>query len=132
MTSRAYCFIKPAIFLLTLCILAAGCTSGKDVQPAPATPATPAPIKYVVKVSTPVPTPQVTVLDDGSKTCSQLKGTIAIPGQVCPGTWLTVSDSFSCCSKNPVAGKTTNPHLTVEPLDLRITYNDAFVDIGTG
>jgi hypothetical protein len=132
MTSRVCGFIKPAIFLLILCILAAGCTSGKDVQPAPATPTTSAPIKYVAKVLTPVPTPQVTVLDDGSKTCSQLKGIIAIPGQVCPGTWLTASDSFSCCSKNPVAGKTTNPRLTVEPLDLRITYNDTFVDIGTG
>ena len=27
MTPRAYCFMKPAIIILVLCILAAGCTS---------------------------------------------------------------------------------------------------------
>jgi len=129
MTSRACRFIKPAIFLLILCLLSAGCTSGKDAKTPPATPV---PTNYVGKGLTPFSTPQVTVLDDGSKTCSQLQGTVTIPGQVCPGRWLTASDSFSCCSKTPVAGKTIKPRLTVEPLDLRITHNDTFVDIGTG
>ncbi|MHB8164429.1 MAG: hypothetical protein ACYDDV_08770 [Methanoregula sp.] len=80
-------------------------------------------------VPTPSPTPQP---EDGSKTCSQLQGTIAVPGQVCPGTWLTASDSFSCCSKTPVAGSTSNPLVMVEPLALRIIHNDMFIDIGTG
>lgn len=130
MTSCTRRFIRPVIFLLILCILAAGCTSKTSVQPAPATtvPAT----HPVTKVLTPVPTPQVTVPDDGTKTCSQLKGIIAVPGQVCPGTWLNVSDSFSCCTKPPVAGKTTNLLLVVAPLDLRIISNDTFVAIGTG
>lgn len=130
MTFSVRQLIKTAIFLLILCILTAGCTSKTDAPPSPVTPV---PTKYVVKGFTPFPTPsQVIVTDDGTKTCSQLKGIVAIPGQVCPGTYLTASDSFSCCSKNPVAGKTTNPRLTVEPLDLRNTYNDAFVEIGSG
>ena len=129
MTSCTCRFIKPAICLIVICLLTAGCTSRTDVQPAPATPASP---KYVAKGISPAPTPQVTVVDDGTKTCSQLKGTFAIPGQECPGTWLTASDSFSCCSKTPVAGKTKKPRLVVAPLDLRITHNDTFVDIGTG
>ncbi|MFA4824854.1 MAG: hypothetical protein WC593_06805 [Methanoregula sp.] len=135
MTSQAFRFIKVAVVLVILCLLSAGCISGKDTTSAAATPATatPAPTKNPAKLSTPLPTSsQVIVLDDGTKTCSQLKGTIAIPGQVCPGRWLTASDSFSCCSKNPVAGTTANPRLTVAPLDLRITHNDTFVDIGTG
>ncbi len=130
MTSCTRRFIRPVIFLLILCILAAGCTSKTTVQPIPVTtvPAT----HPVTKVLTPVPTTQVTVTDDGSKTCSQLKGTIAIPGQVCPAIWLNASDSFSCCSKLPVSAKTTKPGLVVAPLDLRITSNDTFVVIGTG
>ena len=61
-----------------------------------------------------------------------MRPTWSLPGQVCPGTWLNASDSFSCCSNLPVAGKTTNPRLVVAPLDLRITSNDTFVAIGTG
>jgi hypothetical protein len=129
MTSCTSRFIKFVIFLVILCILAAGCMSKTDTKPAPASPV---PTPSVTKVFTPVPTPQVTVPDDGSKTCIQLKGTVTIPGQVCPGTWLIASDSFSCCSKTPVAGKITKPRLVVEPLDLRILSNDTFVDIGTG
>ncbi|PKL67710.1 MAG: hypothetical protein CVV30_12520 [Methanomicrobiales archaeon HGW-Methanomicrobiales-1] len=135
MTSSACRFIKSAVFLIILCILSAGCTSGDTTQPASTTPSptvTSVSSKYATKVATPVPTPSPTSLpDDGSKTCSQLQGTVAVPGQVCPGTWLTVSDSFSCCSKLPVAGTTTKPLVTVDPLDLRITHNDMFVDIGT-
>ncbi len=135
MTSSAYRFIKPAVFLIILCILSAGCTSGDTTQPAPVTPAPPVTSvssKYITKAITPVPTPSPTPLqEDGSKTCSELQGTIAVPGQVCPGIWLTASDSFSCCSKIPVAGTTTKPLVTVEPLDLRITNNDLFVEIGT-
>jgi hypothetical protein len=131
MTTRVCGFIKPAIFILILCIFAAGCTSTPEVKPVPATPI---PIEYLTKVPIPVTTPQVTATlsDDGSKTCSQLQGTVAIPGQVCPGTWLTASDSFSCCSKTPVAGKTTKTRLAADPLDLRILNNDTFVVIGTG
>jgi len=86
----------------------------------------------MTKMPTPVPTPQITLSDDGSKTCSQLQGTVAVPGQVCPGTWLTASDSFSCCSKKPVTGKIPKTSVAVDPLDLRISHNDIFVDIGTG
>jgi len=135
MTSSMCRFLKPAVFLIILCILSAGCISGNTAQPAPTTPSptvTSVSSKYVTKVTTPVPTPSPTPLpEDGSKTCSQLQGTIAVPGQVCPGTWLAASDSFSCCSMLPVAGTTTKPLVTVEPLDLRITHNDMFVDIGT-
>ncbi|MFA6225623.1 MAG: hypothetical protein WC620_05445 [Methanoregula sp.] len=129
MTSCTSRFIKPVIFLVILCILAAGCTSKTD---ATSVPATPVPTPYFTKALTPGPTPQVTVSGDGSKTCIQLKGTVTIPGQICPGIWLIASDSFSCCSKNPVVGKITKPLLVVEPLDLRILHNDTFVDIGTG
>lgn len=120
-------FIEPVIFLLILCILAAGCTSKTEIKPAPATTV---PITTASKVLTPVPTPHVTVSDNGSKTCIQLKGTIVIPAQVCTGIWLMASDSFSCCSKILVAGKITKPRLVVDPLALRITYNDTFVALG--
>jgi len=129
MTSRACSFIKPAILVIILCLLSAGCISGKDAKTPPAPPV---PASYGGKGLTPSSTPQVTVVDDGSKTCSQLQGTVAIPGQVCGGRWLTVSDSFSCCSTTPLAGMTTKPRLVVEPLDLRLPHNDPFVAIGTG
>jgi hypothetical protein len=125
-------FIKPASFLIILCILAAGCASKTDVQPPAATPVPP---KYLTKEPTrltPFPTTQATVLGDGSKTCSQLQGSIATPGQECPGTWLKVSDGFSCCSNTPVVSKTIQQGLVVEPLDLRILHNATFVGIGTG
>jgi hypothetical protein len=130
MSLRTSRFLFPAVILVILCVIFAGCTSEKaDAQP---TPATTVPTKSVAKGLTPFPTPtEVIVQDDGSKTCSQLQGTVAIPGQACPGTWLTVSDSFSCCSKTPVAGTITNPRLAVEPLDLRIIHNDTFVALGT-
>lgn len=131
MASSAYRFIKPVVFLLILCLLFAGCTSKTDIQPAPATPV-PVPTKFVQKVINPSPATQTPVPDDGSKTCSQLQGTVALPGQVCPGIWLTATDSFSCCSKPPVAGKITTARLVVEPLDLRITHNDSFIPVGTG
>jgi hypothetical protein len=129
---HSYNFGKSAILLLIVCLLVTGCTSRTDVQPVSATPL---PTTYAVKGFTPAPTPQVLVPDggsevgDGTKACSQLNGTIAVPGQVCPGTWLTVSDSFSCCSKIPVIEKTAKPQLTVAPLNLQITHDDAFVEI---
>ncbi len=128
MTPRAYCFMKPAIIILVLCILAAGCTSAPVAKPVPTSQPTP----YMTKAVTPVPVPQVTVSDDGSKTCTELKGTPVVPGQVCPGSWLNASDSFSCCSKTPVAGKSTKTPIVVAPLDLRLSHNDTFVSIGTG
>ena len=132
MTYPLCLFIKPASFLIILCILAAGCTTKTDIQP---TPATPVPHTYITKEPprlTPFPTMQTAVLGDGSKTCSQLQGSGASPGQECPGTWLKVSDSFSCCSITPVVSKTIQQGLAVEPLDLRILHNATFVDIGTG
>jgi hypothetical protein len=135
MTSSTGRFIKPAIIILILCLLFTGCISRTEVQPAPATPVPTAFVPKGTAPSLPAPSPvtvTVTVLDDGSKNCSQLQGTVAIPGQVCPGTWLTATDSFSCCSKTPVAGKTAKPRLTIVPLDLRIAHNDTFVEIGTG
>ena len=132
--SRTSWLTTSAIVLMVICIISAGCTSGKAEQPPPATTVpTPFPTKPQTTSQTPAPVPVATTGSDlAVQTCSQLKGITVVPGQECPGRWLTAYDSFSCCSQKPVTGKTAKPRMTAEPLDLRITHNDMFVDIGSG
>ncbi|PKL63667.1 MAG: hypothetical protein CVV32_12555 [Methanomicrobiales archaeon HGW-Methanomicrobiales-3] len=135
--------------LLILCLLVtAGCTSIPGPEPrkttapqqptAPVTPqgtiavlktatpvtATPGPAVTPVAVQTMIPptTPQGTY---ETRTCAEQGGAIARPGEMCPGTWIRATDSFSCCKEMPVPSLDRNSTLSIEPLDLEIVMDDA-------
>ncbi len=138
--------------LLILCLLVtAGCTSIPGPEPrqtpapekttAPVTPQaktpvlktatpaalTPGPAATLVTLQTTLPptTPQDTY---GIQTCAGQGGSIVRPGEMCPGTWIPATDSFSCCTEVPVPSLDRNSTLAIEPLDLVIVMDDA---IGT-
>jgi hypothetical protein len=48
-----------------------------------------------------------------SGTCTQIGGTVVTPGYTCTGSWLAASDTFSCCSKIPVAETVGNRNASV-------------------
>ena len=137
--------VLPATALLLIfCLLAgAGCTSipGPDVRFTPSPTKTPVQVTPQVKTTTlqltqapnqPAVTAAVTTKTTPasksaayeSRTCAQQDGTIARPGQQCPGTWLNAADTFNCCSEPPVREFTGNTSLTVEPFDLVIDIDD--------
>jgi hypothetical protein len=66
--------------------------------------------------------------DGGHPTCSSQGGERAIAGQTCPGTWLSASDTFSCCSKKPIAIAPVNATETIVMFDFNVIMND---DLGS-
>jgi hypothetical protein len=129
--------------LLLLLLITAGCTS----IPGPEPRSTPAPAKTTVPVTpqakvtvamTPIPaqTEAVTKIlvpvnptpspagTYESRTCAQQGGGIAHPGQQCPGTWLTASDTFSCCSVPPFREPAQNASVVAEPFDIFLVIDD--------
>jgi hypothetical protein len=68
---------------------------------------------------------EVAVVPGGSvKTCTGLGGTVTSAGQTCPGTYLTASDTFSCCSAKPAAGASPAAVLTIEPFTVSVENED--------
>jgi hypothetical protein len=132
-----------AAVLVILALLAAGCMSIPGPENTARTPAVTSPPALPVqttvvpqKTAKPVPTTnpvpvtpaQVPGYETG--TCAAQGGTVVSPGQKCPSAYLPATDSFSCCSKTPVAignGNTTvrSAPVTVLPLDLSIDLDDS-------
>ena len=128
--------------LVILALLASGCMSipGPEntartpaVTSAPAppvqTPASPQNTIKAVPTTMPVPvtTTQATGYENG--TCAAQGGTVVSPGQKCPSAYLPATDSFSCCSKTPVAigsGNATavKAPVTIPPFDLSLDLDD--------
>jgi len=44
---------------------------------------------------------------------------------MCPGTWISATDSFSCCTEVPVPSLDRTSTLSIEPPDLEIVMDDA-------
>lgn len=61
------------------------------MAPVAGVPAAPAPAAATVTART---MPEVT-----GTSCSQLGGAVCSAAEDCPGSWLDVTDSFSCCSR---------------------------------
>lgn len=122
MIQKAPALALLAVLFLVLSLFMAGCLSipgPEDAKKTPVVTATmtkPAPERTTV-VQTPVVkqtrVPAVTTLPattaasvaaaaSAAGTCVQQGGTIVVAGFQCPGTWLTASDTFSCCSAAPV------------------------------
>jgi len=135
--------------LLILCLLlTAGCTSIPGPEPRkttvpqqPTAPVTPQGTIAVLKTATPVtatPAPAVTPVavqtmipsttphgTYETRTCTGQGGGIARPGEMCPGTWISATDSFSCCTEVPVPSLDRTSTLSIEPPDLEIVMDDA-------
>ena len=132
-----------AVVLLVLALLAAGCMSipGPEntartpaVTPPAATPfqTTAVPQRTVTAMATTTPVPPTATQAPGYETgtCAAQGGTVVSPGQKCPSAYLPATDSFSCCSKTPVAignGNTTvrSAPVTVLPFDLSLDLDDS-------
>ena len=133
--------------VLILCLLVtAGCTSipGPEPRQTPAVEKTTAPVtpqarSLAIKTQTPVPTtsePAVrpvvvqtapVTTPQGTyelRTCAGQGGGIAQPGEMCPGTWLSATDTFSCCQVMPVPAIDRNTTISIKPLDLVIVIDD--------
>ncbi len=136
-----------AAFLVMILVVTAGCLSipGPETRPAvtptkqPATASVTQPVKTVAMttmVTQPPATAPVTpamvpvspvVTQQGAyetRTCADQGGEVARPGQMCPGTWLAATDTFSCCSVPPESAITRTTVITTEPLNLIIVMND--------
>lgn len=137
-----------AVLLLALTLLGAGCLSIPGPEEAKKIPAvttvqtsspvpvektsvvpTPAARRTVSPATTPVPAPTLTGVTGTSGTCPQLGGTEAQPGYQCTGTWLSASDTFSCCSTTPVftpAGNANESVITIPPaFSLSVNLDDS-------
>lgn len=144
MTSRNLRIIAAASFFILLLLISAGCTSipGPEPRITPTPQKTKVPVTPQVKISaekttipptsvvtavrtilmvTPSGTPQGTY---ESRTCVQQGGTVVRPGEMCDGTWLDATDTFSCCSQTPASAIDRNATITVEPFDLEIAMDD--------
>lgn len=132
--------------LLVLFLVTAGCTT----IPGPEPRTTPAPTKTTVPVTPQVrdpgaklQTPQITPVAVAtrtlsvvtatsttpagayeSRTCAVQGGTIAGPGQQCPGAWLAAPDTFNCCPVPPVRDPVLNASVTIGPFDIAIPLDD--------
>lgn len=135
-----------AVLLLVLTPLVAGCLTVPGPEDGKKYPVItrPTTIPHVAKTTvartpvvtqtpalakTPVPatisaTPLGT-LAVSSGTCTQIGGTIVTPGYTCPGPWLAASDTFSCCSKIPVAETfgSSNESVTAIPPAFSLSVN---------
>jgi len=131
-----------AAVLVIIALLAAGCmtipgpektarTPAVTSPPAPVVQSTAAPQKTVKTVPTTKPVPATPAQAPGyeTATCAAQGGTVVSPGQKCPSAYLPATDSFSCCSKTPVAigsGNATavNAPAAVPPFDLSLDLDD--------
>ncbi|WP_321506137.1 hypothetical protein [uncultured Methanoregula sp.] len=111
-------------------------TPSKTTAPTPApasltpsvTTAPPLTLRTIVPATTSTPLPPVTTPPAESryvvKTCAELGGFIANPGERCPGVWQDSTEAFSCCSAEPVPNVASDLSVTVLPLDLRVNLAD--------
>jgi hypothetical protein len=128
--------IMAAVILVIIALLAAGCmsipgpgdtTTTPAVAPPAVTPAqATATLEPVVRTITANPVPVTTTPAPGyeTATCAAQGGTIVSPGEKCTGSYLPATDSFSCCSKNPVAIGNGNVTAAIPSFDLTLNLDD--------
>ncbi|MDD5143389.1 hypothetical protein [Methanoregula sp.] len=141
-------FVLSVILLLVLFPLAAGCLSVPGPESQKKTPAvtaavtrspqTTAPATTVVQgtvvtepaalrtttLPTPVATTAPTVSRYAAETCTGQGGSQVHPGQMCPGTWLAATNTFSCCSVKPADAKGSNNTISAAPFTLTVNIDD--------
>ncbi|PKG33802.1 hypothetical protein [Methanoregula sp.] len=141
-------FALSAILLLILFPLAAGCLSvpGPESQKKTPTvtaavtrsPVTPAEVTTIVQrtvVTAPTAerttaplSPSVTtaapVTRYAADTCTGQGGFLVLPGQGCSGAWLVSTNTFSCCSAEPVTVAGSTRSLSVVPFTLTVNIDD--------
>ena len=140
-------FALAVIFLLVSFPLAAGCLSvpGPDstkkttpvtaavtrspqATASPEVPATPAPAQVATRAPA-VPQPSSPVATPGKTgyavaTCTDQGGFLVAPGQQCTGSWLSATNTFSCCSVQPVSAAGSNRSVQAAPFTLTVNIDD--------
>lgn len=154
MTAKGSPVPAAAVLLAVAFLLCAGCTSipGPDARFTPLPTTTMIPMTPQVKatslmlattpvttspfgspaatpspaVTTTAPQPAATASPDTfeTRTCAEQGGSVAEPGQACPGTWIAAGDTFNCCSAAPVRDSGHNVTVTIAPLDVVIVMDD--------
>lgn len=133
-----------AVILLALTLLLAGCLSIPGPEDAKKTPVvtrvtttaapertstiqTPLTRRALSPATTPAPaTPAGNTGGAVTTACTKQGGTAMQAGYRCTGTWLTASDTFSCCSTIPVretAAATGNTTGTIIPPTFSLSVN---------
>jgi len=126
-----------AVALVVLALLVTGCMSipgPGDTTTAPAvTPPTVTPVQVpvtlqptVIATSPAKPLPVTPAQTPGyeNATCAAQGGTIVTPGEECNAGYIPTTDSFSCCSGNPVAIGNGNATITIPTFDLSVNLDD--------
>jgi hypothetical protein len=98
--SRTLPVLVTCLFII-VSLAAAGCMAGKERQDSP------------VAATIAQPSPAIPPSADADA-CTAIGGEICIAGEACPGSWITASDSFSCCSQS-CTGTTPQEVLSIEP-----------------
>lgn len=153
MKTGRWIFALSAILLLILFPLVAGCLSVPGPESQKKTPAvtaavtrsaqTTAPATTVVQRTavtapaaertttppTPVATAAPTVSRYATETCTGQGGSLVLPGQTCPGAWLVATNTFSCCSVQPVDAKGSNKTVSAAPFTLTVNIDDTLGSI---
>jgi len=153
MTVSRGIFALSAILLLVIFPLAAGCLSVPGPESQKKTPTitaavtrsaqTTAPATTVVQrtvvttpaaerttiLPSPVATTAPTVSRYAAETCTGQGGSLALPGQTCPGAWLAATNTFSCCSVKPVDAKGSDKSLSAAPFTLTVNIDDTLGSI---
>lgn len=146
-------FAFSAILLLVLFPLAAGCLSvpgpgsQKKTQTVTAvvtrSPVTPAEVTTIVQrtvVTAPAAerttaplSPSITtaaaVTRYAADTCTGQGGFLVLPGQGCSGAWLVSTNTFSCCSAEPVDVNGGNKTISAVPFTLTVNIDDTLGSI---
>jgi hypothetical protein len=126
-----------AVALVVLALLVTGCMlipgpGNTTTIPAVTSPAvTPAQVPVTLQprviamsAAKPLPvTPTQTPVYENT-TCAAQGGTIVTPGEQCNASYLPATDSFSCCSENPVASGNGNVTITIPTFDLSLNLDD--------
>ena len=126
-----------AALLLILSLLAAGCmtipgpgdtTKSPTLTPRPAaTVQSPVvPLKTAQAAATTIPVTATEIVTPGyeNTSCSAQNGFVVSPVERCSGVYLIATDTFSCCSKRPVAGGNATALVAVPALALPLNPDD--------
>ena len=135
--SGSSCPVMVAVALVVLAFLVTGCMSipgpgdtktASAVTPPAATPAqvpvTMQPTVIATSTAKPLPVTPTQTTGYENATCAAQGGTIVTPGEQCNASYLPATDSFSCCSENPVAIGNGNVTITIPTFDLSLNLGD--------
>ena len=126
-----------AVALVVLALLVTGCMSIPGPGDSKSTPAVTPPAVTPVQVpvtlqptviatstAKPLPVTPTPIPGYENATCAAQGGTVVTPGEQCNASYIPATDSFSCCSDNPVAVGNGNTTITVPTFDLSVNLDD--------